>query len=141
MSRSLVVDFAYAIDCTASMGRWIKQTKEDIHKVVDAITRTYPHIQFRFGCVAYRDWSNRDKRLETLQFTKNIKTFKDWVHHLRAGPANCDTAEDVLGGLQCASTLDWSSDCRVLFRICDAPPHNKMYHDGVGDKWPDGYNG
>eukprot|EP01083_Nonionella_stella_P181026 647227_1 len=143
---SLVVDFAYAIDCTGSMRRWIDQTKNNIHTVVDTITRRYPHIQLRLGCVAYRDWGHgtdlSGKRLELLQFTTNVKAFKDWVGKLRAGPGNHDTAEDVLGGLQCASTLNWSSDCRVLFHICDAPPHNKMYHDGtVSDCWPDGYDG
>eukprot|EP01083_Nonionella_stella_P171865 588049_1 len=139
---SLVVDLAYAIDCTASMGHWIKQTKIDIHTVVDTIARRYPHIQLRLGCVAYRDWEDGHRRLETLQFTKNINKFKNWVGKLRAGPPNSDFAEDVLGGLQCASTLDWSSDCRVLFHICDAPPHNAMYHDyPQEDCWPDGYDG
>eukprot|EP01084_Bolivina_argentea_P287626 493551_1 len=133
---SLVVDFAYAIDCTGSMGSWITQTKNDIHTIVDTITRTYPHIQLRLGCVAYRDWSDGDKRLQKLQFTDNVNTFKNWVGNLNADGGG-DSAEDVLGGLQCASTLDWSSDCRVLFHICDAPPHNKLYHDGVGDSWPE----
>eukprot|EP01083_Nonionella_stella_P154610 498452_1 len=139
---SLVVDFAYVIDCTASMGKWIEQTKTDIRIVVDTITTTYPQIQFRLGCVAYRDWTDGNKRLQALEFTTNVRRFKSWIGKLTAGSPNGDAAEDVLGGLQCASTLNWSSDCRVLFHICDAPPHNKMYHDnGVSDNWPDGYNG
>eukprot|EP01083_Nonionella_stella_P154611 498453_1 len=138
---SLVVDFAYVIDCTGSMSSWIDQTKNDIETIVDTITATYPHIQLRLGCVAYRDWGDGDRRLETLPFTMNVGKFKEWVHKLKAGPPNGDPAEDVLGGLQCATTLNWSSDCRVLFHICDAPPHNKMYHDGVSDTWPEGYNG
>eukprot|EP01083_Nonionella_stella_P005684 16423_1 len=139
---SLVVDFAYAIDCTGSMGKWIDQTKKDIRTVVNMLIKTFPHIQFRLGCVAYRDWSDRDDRLETLPFTTNIDRFQEWVGNLRTEDGmGGDAAEDVLGGLQCASTLDWSSDCRVLFHICDAPPHNLMYHDGVSDYWPYGYNG
>eukprot|EP01083_Nonionella_stella_P263564 895195_1 len=138
---SLVVDFAYVIDCTASMGKWIEQTKTDIRIVVDTITTTYPQIQFRLGCVAYRDWTDGNKRLQALEFTTNVRRFKSWIGKLTAGSPNGDAAEDVLGGLQCASTLDWSSDCRVLFHICDAPPHNLMYHDGVSDYWPYGYNG
>eukprot|EP01084_Bolivina_argentea_P138705 244135_1 len=128
---STVVDFAYAIDCTGSMGHWIKQTKKDIHKVVDTITTTYPHIQLRLGCVAYRDWQYGNRRLEMLQFTRNVDKFKNWVGKLPAlrPPPNRDRAEDVLGGLQYATTLNWSSKCRVLFLIGDAPPHNKMYHD------------
>eukprot|EP01083_Nonionella_stella_P033841 92606_1 len=93
LSMSLVVDLAYVIDCTASMGKWIKQTKIDIHTVVDTITRRYPHIQLRLGCVAYRDWEDGHRRLETLQFTKNINKFKNWVGKLRAGPPNSDFAE------------------------------------------------
>eukprot|EP01083_Nonionella_stella_P263565 895196_1 len=144
---SLVVDFAYVIDCTASMGKWIEQTKTDIRIVVDTITTTYPQIQFRLGCVAYRDWTDGNKRLQALEFTTNVRRFKSWIGKLTAGSPNGDAAEDVLGGLQCASTLDWSSDCRVLFHICDAPPHNTMYHDleseeslERGDSWPNGYN-
>eukprot|EP01083_Nonionella_stella_P085467 237024_1 len=124
------------------MTKWIVQTKENIQSIVDTITATYPHIQLRLGCVAYRDWGDGDRRLETLPFTMNVGKFKEWVHKLKAGPPNGDPAEDVLGGLQCATTLNWSSDCRVLFHICDAPPHNSMYHDrSVIDRWPDGYDG
>eukprot|EP01083_Nonionella_stella_P311911 1113704_1 len=107
---STVVDFAYAIDCTASMGHWIKQTKKDIKSIVDAITATFPHIQLRLGCVAYRDWGYGDRRLEMFKFTTNVNAFKDWVGKLRAlhPPPKRDRAEDVLGGLQYATTLNWS---------------------------------
>eukprot|EP01084_Bolivina_argentea_P150989 263602_1 len=139
---STFVDFAFVIDCTSSMNSWIDQSKIEIKEIVDSIGRSHPHIKLRLGCVAYRDWTDGAKHLEKLNFTTNVTDFKRWVEKLVASGGG-DAAEDVLGGLKHCTTLDWSSDCRVLFHICDAPPHNKMYHDLTegSDTWPLGYNG
>ena len=132
------VDFAYAIDCTGSMDPYIKQVKTDIDKVVSEMGQRFPEFKLRLACVAYRDWCDGADRLESLDFTKNVSSFKKFVGKLKATGGG-DLAEDVLGGLQNAARLSWESELRVLFHICDAPPHNKIYHDIVSDNYPHGH--
>eukprot|EP01084_Bolivina_argentea_P051298 94365_1 len=133
------VDFTYTIDCTGSMSSYIQQTQADIEKIVDEMGRQFPAFKLRLGCVAYRDWCDKDKRLEYHDFTENIREFKEYVGNLKAFGGG-DEAEDVLGGLNCAADLGWNSKLRVLFHICDAPPHNKIYHDISSDDYPNGHS-
>ena len=132
------VDFAYAIDCTASMSSYITQVKQDIDNIVTKLETEFPDFQLRLACVGYRDWCDA-QRLENFNFTSDISSFKQFVGNLNASGGG-DAAEDVLGGLLQATELNWVSNLRVLFHICDAPPHNKMYHNGVSDNYPDGHS-
>ena len=52
-----------------------------------------------------------------------------------------DPPEAVLDGMEAATKLNWSLDkntMRYIFHIFDAPPHGKIYCDGIGDRFPDG---
>eukprot|EP01083_Nonionella_stella_P165692 551904_1 len=135
-STKHIIDFAYTIDSTGSMKKWISQVKTDIITVVDNLQKQFPEYTLRLGCIAYRDWSDGNKRLEKLDFTENIQTFRTWIGTLDAKGGG-DAAEDVLGGLNATVQLTWSesSVTRILFHICDAPPHNKIYHDISSDNW------
>jgi len=106
--------------------------------VVDSMKKQFPNFTLRLGCVGYRDWCD-DKQFESQNFTESIASFKSFFNNLKAMGGG-DAAEDVLGGLSCAADLNWNSKLRVLFHICDAPPHNKLYHDGVNDNYPDGHS-
>jgi hypothetical protein len=37
--------------------------------------------------------------------------------------------EDVAGGLNCVTKLDWKSSTRLVIHIADVPCHWRMYHD------------
>jgi len=135
------VDFAYAIDCTGSMRSYIQQVRSDIDKVVSQMAQQFPAFKLRLGCVAYRDWCDGGNRLQSQNFTESVSSFKNYVGNLKADGGG-DEPEDVLGGLNLAAGLSWNSKLRVLFHICDAPPHNTMYHD-LGrsrDDHPDGHS-
>lgn len=136
-SKEETVDFVYVIDCTGSMGSYIEQSKKDIQQMVNAMNEKFPSFKLRLGCVAYRDWCDGGDRLESQNFTENVGSFTNYVGNLKAKGGG-DEPEDVLGGLNCAAGLSWSSKLRVLFHICDAPPHNKMYHD-THDDYPSGH--
>jgi len=133
------VDFAYAIDCTGSMSSYIQQVKSDIDSVVSEMSAQFPQFKLRLACVGYRDWCDNGDRLTQQNFSENVNSFKNYVGNLKASGGG-DQAEDVLGGLNCAAGLSWSSKLRVLFHICDAPPHNKMYHDISSDDHPSGHS-
>lgn len=132
------VDFAYAIDCTGSMGSYISKVQEDIRAVVSKMDKEFPQFKLRLGCVGYRDWCDGGDRLEHLDFTNDVSNFEKFVGALKARGGG-DLPEDVLGGLNKATELSWRSNLRVLYHICDAPPHHKIYHD-YSDDHPDGHS-
>ncbi len=48
-----------------------------------------------------------------------------------------DCPEDLCGGLEEASKLEWRAPSRHMFIIADAPCHGKQYHD-ERDSYPEG---
>merc|ERR1712137_360049 len=49
-----------------------------------------------------------------------------------------DAPEDVVGGLRHVVDRDWVASTRVVIHIADAPCHGSVYHDGLGDNYPNG---
>ncbi|ETO09642.1 hypothetical protein RFI_27739 [Reticulomyxa filosa] len=112
-------DLCFVIDCT---GKEKKCAKANLLQ----------ENLFACNCVDYDDIP----QFEVLDFTENINEFKDFLGKLTATGGG-DDCEDVIGGLEKCVGLKWSSKTKVLFHIADAPPHNRMYHDGAGDNHPD----
>ncbi len=78
-------------------------------------------------------------RLQSKDLTDNTGEVTAFVSSMRATGGG-DAPEDVLGGLNCASSLNWTEgSARFLVLIADAPMHgkNKGYND-CGDTYPDG---
>lgn len=53
-------------------------------------------------------------------------------------PTGDDFAEDVAGGLQLATKLDWKSNVRLCILIADAPCHGRKYNSVIRDNYPKG---
>ncbi|CAN0449121.1 unnamed protein product, partial [Ectocarpus sp. 8 AP-2014] len=49
-----------------------------------------------------------------------------------------DFPEDLAGGLQLATELDWKGNIRLCILLADAPCHGSIYHIGIGDRYPNG---
>jgi len=83
-----------------------------------------------------------ENHFETLNFTKSVSIFKDFVASICAKGGG-DFPEDVIGGLNKAITLPWPqrSGTRIIFHLADAPPHGKgRFHDGRHrDDYPNGH--
>eukprot|EP01083_Nonionella_stella_P021233 58884_1 len=126
--HSYDIELCILCDATLSMGPFLNQVKEDIDKIVTESRAKFGVDSFRVGFVAYRDWTGDGQRLESLSFTSNIHSFQTFVSNLKAEGGD-DAAEDVLGGLQSAIHLEWSAPIKILYHICDAPPHGTIYHD------------
>ena len=103
-------------------------TKQDIEQIINESRSQFGIDSFRVGFVAYRDWFGDGERIESLPFTQSIDEFKQFVGNLKAQGGD-DAAEDVLGGLQSSINLNWKSNIKILYHICDAPPHGTIYHD------------
>jgi len=53
------VDLLLIMDCTASMGSWINQAKNNLTKIIEKVQRTVTTQSFRVGYIGYRDFGDR----------------------------------------------------------------------------------
>ena len=127
LRESSSLDIAFLVDCTGSMRPYIVETKKDIDGIVSSIKENFENkVQVAF--VAYRDHDDGEKRIECLQFTEDIAYFQRFVSCINANGGG-DAPEDVLGGIEAAVNLNWSSKNRILFHVGDAPHHGQRFHN------------
>lgn len=105
--------------------------KTDIGILNKQIRDQFGITTFKIAFVAYRDWHGGGERLEVHPFSEDIESVGEFISNIEAVGGG-DAAEDVLGGLCVATELQWSSEIKILYHICDAPPHGTTYHDLFG---------
>ena len=106
---------------------YIFQTKQDIDYLVDFIKEEFEN-KVKLGFVGYRDHQDEFHRIQNLDFSEDIDVFKEFVGSIKATGGD-DGPEDVLGGLEAAIKLKWSSKNKVLIHVGDAPQHGPCFHD------------
>ena len=121
------LDLVFLVDCTGSMFPYISQTKQDIDYIVDFIKEEFEN-KVKLGFVGYRDHQDGSYRIQNLDLSENIDVFKEFVGSIEATGGD-DGPEDVLGGLEAAINLNWSSKNKVLIHVGDAPQHGPRFHD------------
>jgi len=135
--KSTSVDLAFCMDCTGSMSGWMQEAKKRVVSISHQLKSQYSRMKLRMAFVCYRDIKDvSPPRFQLKQFTEDIESVETFIHSLVANGGG-DTPEDVLGGLNQALNLNWSSDARVLIHVGDAPPHGKIFHSS-DDDYPDG---
>ncbi len=123
-----VLDLAFLIDVTGSMGDELRYVNEEVVGIVNRVRASVPQVQVRVGATFYRDRGDYVP-LEQIPFSSNINQFAARMRFVRASGGG-DYPEDVNAGLAAAlNTLQWSTGpaVRVLVVIADAPP--QMYPD------------
>jgi len=122
------------MDCTGSMGSYIRMCQEKINLIVDIIIKDNPNTNIKIAFVGYRD--HKDSPVKPLSFTSNVTDVKLFISQVSAQGGN-DIPEDVCGGFRTAINLSWKSSHRLMILITDAPCHGDMYHT-VSDDYPKG---
>lgn len=128
------------MDCTGSMGSYIRQCKDEINDIVKAIQDENPGVNTRVCFVGYRDFDMGDRSLSVQKFTKNIKEFEDFMRLVRADGGG-DAAEDMCSGFEQALLQNWGPDStKVAVIVADAPCHGKKFqpHANSSDNHPNG---
>lgn len=120
-----VLDLAFLIDTTGSMGGEIEMVKKKTKDLVAKLASGKPAPIVRVGLVAFRDRGD-DYVTKVFPFSDNIdKVVKD-ITALSANGGG-DTPEAVNQGLHAAlNELSWTKDkkaSKLLFLIGDAAPH------------------
>lgn len=60
----------------------------------------------------------------------DLKKVQTFLFSLEAGGSNdgdLDECEDVIGGLSKAMDLEWQAKTRMLYLVCDNPPHGRRF--------------
>ena len=126
-----VVEVAFVLDTTGSMGPLIESAKRKIWSIATAIVDANPEAQIRMGLVAYRDIGD-DYVTKTFELTTDIQDLYANLLELHARGGG-DWPESVNEALHVGVTkLAWtqgSEICRILFLVGDAPPHMDYAQD------------
>ncbi len=99
------VDLCFCLDCTRSVGNINKVSQQDcintirefIEKIIDLMKVKFSYSKIHLAIVGYRDICDGDEQFEILDFTEDIKEFRNKLKSLEAKGGG-DECEDVLGG-------------------------------------------
>jgi hypothetical protein len=131
-----VVEVAFVLDTTGSMGPLIEGAKRKIWSIATSILDANPDAEIRMGLIAYRDIGDVYVT-KKFELTTDIQDLYANLLELRARGGG-DWPESVNEALHTAVTrLAWSYGpevCRIMFLVGDAPPHMDYAQDM---KYPD----
>lgn len=134
---TLNVKVCLVMDCTASMGQWIRQAKTKMVELVDRVREEHPNTTIRVGFVGYRDYGDKERLIEIP-----FQDAQDTMLHIQPiePEGGDDVTEDVATGLFRVMHMDWNgADVKIVFHIADAPAHGDAFHaPKVSDRYPRG---
>jgi hypothetical protein len=120
-----VVEVAFVLDTTGSMGPLIEGAKRKIWSIATSILEANPEAEIRMGLLAYRDIGDQYVT-RMFDLTTDIQDLYANLLELRARGGG-DWPESVNEALHMAVTrLAWSQGPqvhRIMFLVGDAPPH------------------
>ncbi len=126
-----IVEVAFVLDTTGSMGPLIEGAKRKIWSIATAILDANPDAQIRMGLVAYRDIGDAYVTRK-FELTTDIQDLYASLLELRAQGGG-DWPESVNEALDVAvNKLTWTSGDdvrRIVFLVGDAPPHMDYAQD------------
>lgn len=123
--QSQIVDIAFVVDATGSMGDEIAYLKMELSDVIVRSKSISDKLQFRYANVFYRDLTD-DYITKHHDFTDILSAATTFIEGQSAAGGG-DGPEAVEIALDTAiNHLSWSSKARarLLFLVLDAPPHN-----------------
>lgn len=134
--ETTVLDLAFIMDCTGSMGPYIHNATQSIKKICEEITET-EKSNIKLALVEYRDHPPEEMTFvtNTHDFTESVDEMKKWLEACRPIGGG-DLPEAVADGLNEAYGLNWRKEStKICVLISDAPPHGLMPQ---GDSLPNG---
>jgi len=121
LAKNSNVDIAFMMDATASMAANIAAAKASIATIVNDVKNEFKENVIRMAFVAYRDYTERQYRIQIFDFTEDVDAFTVALGNIRAYRGG-DYPEDVLGGINATLGLNWQAANKLFFQIGDAPP-------------------
>ena len=136
-SDRINVKVCFVMDCTASMGPWIRQAKTRMVEIVESVRRQHPNTNILAGFVGYRDYGDEEQHI-VIPFQSADATMHQIQPIQPEGGDDC--AEDVAHALFRALHMDWNdAQVKIVFHIADAPAHGMDFHGiRISDRFPRG---
>ncbi len=120
-----IVDIAFVVDATGSMGDEINYLKAELNHVIYKSKNDHPELTFNFGNVFYRDHGD-EYLTRRHDFTDVLSSSIDFItQQSAAGGGDYEEAVEIALN-EALDSLKWSGEARtrILFLVLDAPPHN-----------------
>ncbi|MFH1808678.1 MAG: vWA domain-containing protein [Pseudomonadota bacterium] len=119
------LDVVFVLDTTGSMSGELREVKERVVQISQALRASRPQERVRLGVVAYRDQGDQYVTKQA-PLTEDVEQSQRFLAALVADGGG-DGPEDVLSGLHVAlNGMNWDRSVgteRQIFLIGDAPPH------------------
>ena len=124
-SPTNLVQIAFMVDATGSMGDELEFLKMDLKKVIAEVQKTNTQLKISTATVFYRDEGD-EYVVKHSPFTEDINQTTEFISQQRADGGG-DFPEAVDKALVQLNQLQWQPEARtrIAFLILDAPPHNK----------------
>ena len=126
-----IVEVAFVLDTTGSMGPLIEGAKRKIWSIATTIVETNPDAEIRMGLVAYRDIGD-EYVTQTFNLTTDIQDLYASLLELKARGGG-DWPESVNEALHIGVTkLAWTQgpeSRKIIFLVGDAPAHMDYAQD------------
>ncbi|KAM9971669.1 hypothetical protein ACTFIW_011652 [Dictyostelium discoideum] len=131
-----MVQLCLMMDCTGSMGSWIKESKEKIISLTGLLANSYVGLELNASFIGYRDITDSN-RFEVVPFTTDMGYLASKINEV-VPIGGGDTPEDIAGAFLQVNNLSWKPNhTKLVVHIGDAPCHGKQYHN-CDDSYPDG---
>ncbi len=131
IAKRPLVEVAFVLDTTGSMGPLIEGAKRKIWSIATTILDCNPEAEVRMGIVAYRDIGD-DYVTKTYDLTTDIQDMYARLLELKARGGG-DWPESVNEALHVGvSKMSWTygrDTTRIMFLVGDAPPHMDYAQD------------
>ena len=124
-SPTNLVQIAFMVDATGSMGDELEFLKMDLKKVITEVQKTNNQLKISTATVFYRDEGD-EYVVKHSPFTEDINQTTEFISQQRADGGG-DFPEAVDKALVQLNQLQWQPEARtrIAFLVLDAPPHNK----------------
>jgi len=124
-SPTNLVQIAFMVDATGSMGDELEFLKMDLKKVINEAQKANNQLKISTGTVFYRDEGD-EYVVKHSPFTEDINQTTEFISLQRADGGG-DFPEAVDKALVQLNQLQWQPQARtrIAFLVLDAPPHNK----------------
>lgn len=124
-SPTNLVQIAFMVDATGSMGDELEFLKMDLKKVINEVQKTNTQLKISTATVFYRDEGD-EYVVKHSPFTEDINQTTEFISQQHADGGG-DFPEAVDKALVQLNQLQWQPEARtrIAFLVLDAPPHNK----------------
>jgi hypothetical protein len=123
-----MIDIAFLMDCTGSMGKYMTEAKTKCEEIVAEVeTRIAQGKHLRLAFVGYRDFGDVG-HIVREDFTRDARTIRDFIGKQEPSGGG-DAPEDCLGGLKACTDLSWGGGTNLVVWLADAPNHGARFHE------------